>query len=149
MATAAQLIQRITTLRDNMRETLVEAIEETADQYVELNTKQMYAGLDGTGRQISPQYASQEYATQKNQMNPAPGYGTPDAYLTGAFYRGYGIRVEGDQVIKDSDVEYADKLFEKYGNELGELDDDSREQYINEGMAPVFYDKVREITGLL
>jgi len=82
-------------------------------------------------------------------MNPAPGYGNPDLKLTGAFYQGYGIRVEGDEVIKDSDVEYADDLFLKYGNAIGQLDEQRHEQYVEEELAPTLYEKVREQTGLI
>jgi hypothetical protein len=148
MSTTAELIQRLTQLRDNMREVLVDSIEETASIYVDLNTEQMYVGKDGTGRSISPMYKFIEYANQKSAMNPAPGFGVPDLKLTGAFYEGYTVHVEGDQVIKDSTVEYADKLFEKYGNAIGELDDDFHQQYVEGDLAPVFMDKVREITGL-
>jgi len=148
MATTAQIIERLTTVRDSVRDLLVSSIEETAEQYVDLNTEQMYQGLDGSGQKISPQYKLQEYADMKSQMNSAPGYGTPDLKLTGAFYQGYGVRVEGDDVIKDSDVEYADELFERYGNAIGELDEENHEQYVEGDLAPVFMDKVREITGL-
>jgi hypothetical protein len=147
MATASEIEERLKAL--DLRKLLTESIEETADQYVELNQQQMYAGKDGDGREISPQYARQDYAVMKNQMNPAPGYGTPDLKLTGAFYQGYGVRVEGDEVIKDSNVEYADQLFEKYGNAIGELDEGRHEEYVEGEMGPVFYDKVREQTGLI
>lgn len=147
MATASQLLERLQNL--NLRDTLVSSIEETAADYAVLNTGQMYEGLDGTGQKILPQYKSPQYAREKNYMNPLPGYGYPDAHLTGAFYRGYRLTVEGDELVKDSNVDYADKLFEKYDNELGQLDEENHEKYIDEALAPVFYDKVREETGLL
>lgn len=146
MATASELIERLQGL--NLREILTESIEETAPQYVELNTQQLFKGLDGTGGSIHPLYRSAKYARMKNQMNALPGYGTPDLKLTGAFYQGYGVRVEGDEVVKDSDVAYADDLFEKYGNAIGELDEENHEAYIDNGLSPVFTDKVREQTGL-
>lgn len=105
------------------------ALDDTADDFAELNTQQMYRGLDSTGQPIAPQYARADYAQMKNQMNPAPGYGTPDLYLTGAFYRGYTLRVEGGQVTEDSDVDYADDLTEKYGPDIWGLDDENLASY--------------------
>lgn len=147
MATTTDIIERLQGM--NLQELLTESILETAEQYVDLNTAQLYQGKDGDGQPISPQYAWDTYAAEKNQMNPTPGYGIPDLKLTGAFYRGYTLQVEGDEVIKDSDVEYADDLFTKYGNQIGELDEVNHDEYVNGEMAPVFYDKVRELTGLL
>lgn len=147
MATATEMIERLQNL--NLHDALVSSIEETAADYAVLNTGQMYEGLDGSGQKISPQYKSPQYAQEKHEMNPLPGYGYPDAHLTGAFYRGYGMRVEGDELVKDSNVDYADKLFEKYGNELGQLDPENHEKYIEGALAPVFYEKIREETGLL
>jgi hypothetical protein len=147
MATTTEMLERLRSL--NVRDLLVSSIEETAAEYVELNTRQMYQGLDGNGQKIQPTYRRQRYARVKNEMNSAPGYGVPDLKLTGAFYQGYGVRVEGDEVVKDSDVPYADDLFEKYGNAIGELDEDFHEEYVDGNLAPLFYDKVREETGLI
>ncbi len=147
MATATEMIERLQGL--NIRDLLIESIEETAQQYVELNTAQLYEGKDGNDQPLNPTYASPKYARVKNEMNPTPGYGNPDLKLTGAFYGGYELRVEGDDLVKDSDVEYADDLFAKYGNAIGQLDEANHEQYVNEEMAPVLYEKVRELTGLL
>jgi len=147
MATASQLEERLRNL--NLRDILIASIQETAADYAVLNTNQLYEGVDGTGQKIAPQYASEGYADMKSKMNSAPGYGTPDLHLTGAFYRGYQLVVEGDELIKDSNVEYADELFEKYGNHIGQLDAENHEQYVDNTLAPVFYDKVREETGLI
>lgn len=147
MATTRDIIERLQGL--NLQELLTESIEETAAQYVDLNTAQMYQGKDGDGQSIAPQYGSESYANEKNQMNPTPGYGIPDLRLSGAFYRGYKVRVEGQDLVKDSDVPYADELFNKYGNAIGQLDEVNHEEYVEQELAPVLYDKVREQTGLL
>ncbi len=147
MATTSDLLERLQSL--NLRELLADSIEETAPEYVELNTQQLFKGLDGMGQSIRPLYRSAKYARVKNQSNPLPGYGTPDLKLTGAFYQGYELKVEGDELVKDSDVDYADQLFEKYGNEIGQLDEENHEEYIQENLAPAFYDRVREQTGLI
>lgn len=147
MATATQILARLKGL--NVKDLVTESIMETADRYVELNLAQLLQGKDGNDQPLRPSYARARYARVKFEMNPAPGYGNPDARLTGAFYKGYGVRVEGDQVIKDSNVEYADDLFEKYGNAIGQLDEERHQEYTEEDLAPVLYEKFREQTGLI
>lgn len=147
MATATEILERLQSL--SVREMLIESIEETADLYVDLNTAQLLEGKDGDNQPLRPQYAIESYADQKNRMNPLPGYGNPDLKLTGAFYKGYGVRVEGTDVVKFSTVSYADGLFEKYGNAIGQLDEERHEEYVQGDLAPILYDKFREQTGLI
>lgn len=147
MAYTRDIIERLQGL--NLESLLTESIAETAAQYVDLNTAQLYQGKDGDGQAISPLYRSNGYADEKSRMNSAPGYGVPDLKLTGAFYRGYTVRVEGQDLVKDSNVEYADELFNKYGNAIGQLNEVNHEEYVERELAPVLYDKVREQTGLI
>lgn len=124
--TATEMKRRLQGL--NIQEATEEAVEMTAEEFVTFNTAQLYAGKNALGRPIAPGYAWETYADKKHAMNPKPGYGIPDAYLTGAFYSGFGISAQGGQVIEDSDVEYADKLFEKYDH-LGGLDPENLDRY--------------------
>lgn len=107
----------------------VASMEETAQDFIDLNTEQMYAGKDSDGEPIQPDYKSDVYAQMKNRMNPAPGYGVPDLKATGAFYAGYTLKVDAGQVTEDSDVEYADKLTEQYGEQIWGLDDENLAAY--------------------
>lgn len=114
--------------RLNIQEATELAVEETAGEYVQLNTKQMYEGKDAYGRQIGPAYASEAYAEEKHQMNPAPGFGNPDLRYSGRFYGKYEISVRGDKIVGDSKVDYADKIFKKYADIAG-LDPENMNEY--------------------
>lgn len=98
----------------NVAQVAEETIEETKQAFIDLNTAQMYKGLDNTGQPIHPAYRSPKYARVKHEMNPLPGLGIPDAHVTGAFYRGYTLMAQGGKVTENSTVPYADELSEKY-----------------------------------
>jgi hypothetical protein len=102
---------------------------ETAQDFIDLNTQQMYEGKDSQDEQIQPTYKRPRYARVKNQMNPTPGYGVPDLKLSGDFYKGYTLKVDGDQVIEDSDVDYAKYLTERYGVKIWGLNDSNLSAY--------------------
>jgi len=117
-------------------------MEETSEEFIRLNTEQMYAGKDSAGREMSPQYASQGYADEKHGMNPTPGYGTPDLKYSGAFYQGYELEVQGDKVKEDSRVQYAGKLTAKYGEQIWGLDPENLSIYRQETLVPLMRYKV-------
>lgn len=112
----------------NLEQVTEEAIEETAPQYLELNQEQLYEGTTSQGTQVSPRYRSPKYARVKNEMNPAPGLGVPDLYVTGAFYEGQELKVVSGQIEEDSNVDYAEDLYQKYPNIAG-LDEEKLDQY--------------------
>jgi hypothetical protein len=137
----AEMIRRLGRL--DIQTATEESVLETAEEYVQLNTQQMYEGKDSYGRQISPGYASEGYADEKHQMNPVPGYGVPDLKYSGDFYRNWGISVQGGKIIGDSDVEYADKLFEKYDDIAG-LDPENMNEYRQGPFREALKEKVEE-----
>jgi hypothetical protein len=63
------------------------------------NKKQLFAGFDNNGNRLK-KYKSSVYALRKASLNPLPGFGNPDYFLTGAFYRGWEKRIDGN-VIRD------------------------------------------------
>lgn len=57
-----------------------------------LNREQLYQfGQASTGNKLKP-YKRIRYARAKHHMNPSPGFGNPDFYVTGAFQK--AIKVE-------------------------------------------------------
>jgi len=75
-------------------ETLSEHTGEMADEL----RSQLYAGRDNLDQSLR-QYRSSEYAQMKHGMNPLPGLGNPDLYLTGATHRSIRMAVNGQMVV--------------------------------------------------
>lgn len=98
MATIKQLLDRWQNLR--VQPLISNAIERTQANFIELQKAQLYAGKTVTGAAIGEKhpYRSHEYAIFKHEMNPAPGIGNPDLFLTGSTYDGLDTEV-GDEAI--------------------------------------------------
>jgi spore cortex formation protein SpoVR/YcgB (stage V sporulation) len=133
----------------NLKEVVLEAIEDQKQEYLKLNLEQLYEGKGSDGDPIEPEYASFSYAQQKNYMNPTPGFGTPDLKVTGAFYEGMEIEVDEDELTEESPVEYAQYLDENYGeNQIYGLTPDNHQEFVQEILQPLIVEKVSELTGL-
>lgn len=76
------------------------AFEATMPNFVELQKNQLYHGLNQDGSKIGEErpYRSRQYAKEKHAMNPLPGEGNPDLFLTGETYEGLKADV-GDKAI--------------------------------------------------
>jgi hypothetical protein len=68
----------------NIQEAVNAGIDQTVDRLADMNRAQLMAGFASDGTRLLP-YRSPQYAQLKNMMNPEPGFGNPDFYLTGAF----------------------------------------------------------------
>ena len=62
---------------------------------VEYNREQLSEGIRSDLQQIRPVYVDQWYANMKQRMNGKPKNGTPDLKLTGSFYDGFVIKMQG------------------------------------------------------
>src|SRR5690348_238105 len=103
MAYATEIIERLEQLKSGFTTMLEESIQETESGFIDLNTQQMYEGKNSDGGEIGA-YRSEVYAEMKNQMNSLPGFGVPDLKLTGAFYEGYSLRIQGGEIEETSNV---------------------------------------------
>ncbi len=122
MSTVLQTINALESL--NIKEMAISAIEKNLQDMVTLNQAQLYEGKATSGKRFR-RYAGRQYADVKNQMNPRPGLGNPDLYLTGNFYRAIFAELEGDNIIMDSTDEKSGLLQSKYdGNSPGQLSAD-------------------------
>ena len=126
-----------------------ESVQEVSEEYVKRNLDQLYEGLDSEGQKITPKYRRNKYARVKNEMNPLPGLGTPDLFVTGAFYEGTEVRLEGEDLVEESSVDYAKDLEQKYGEEqIWGLDEENHDEFVNEDLQPLIIEKISEQTGL-
>lgn len=113
---------------------------------IDLVRSQLNRGEDGNGKKLHPYYGgsyTSGYVDEKHSMNPRPGYGTPDLYLTGDFYEGMFMQeVKEDYAKIWSSDEKTNKLVTDgwkvpwnpstthpaYGLEIFELGEESLQQ---------------------
>ncbi len=105
----------------------------------------MYEGVLSTGQPITPEYTSRtvEIKKQKGQV-----YDHVTLNDTNAFFEQMYAQVDNDQINIDSPVPYEPELVEKYGPEIYGLDDENREEYIDDALFPKVKQKVEEQTKL-
>jgi hypothetical protein len=96
MASAKQLLTRLE--RISLQQTTITEVMARPEEMPELNREQMYReGQTSTGAKLK-RYKRERYARAKNRMNPLPGYGNPDFYVTGAFHRGITIQEQAGRI---------------------------------------------------
>jgi hypothetical protein len=147
MSNVRKLIERFKSL--NVDDIIGQAITDTKEELIIRNQAQMYEGERADGSPIQshrggPYYVFDWYADQKHSMNPLPGYGRKDHYLTGDYYRGMYATVQGN-VIKIGSTD--NKALEELGSPYG-LNDDNKKDYIKEHLKPRFVLLIAEKTGL-
>ncbi len=136
----------------NVRQLAREAVEKNLREMVSMNKTQLHEGKSTSGKPF-PKYApfeveeGKEYADFKEELNPKPGWGNPDLYLTGSFYREMFGDLVGDDIFMDSKDEKSGLLQEKYdGDTPGQLELDEPGSRIF-GLTPpnweTFKEKVR------
>src|SRR5579862_6482787 len=131
MATPAETIDDLERL--DIAAIVQEALEEKKQEYIRLNLEQLYEGLGSDGQKLTPKYRSNKYARVKNEMNPAPGLGTPDFYVTGQLYDNTFADVDSGGLEIDSRMDYTPKLEERWGEDLmWGLIDDNHELFVEE-----------------
>lgn len=118
------------------------SLTETAANYIGLQKDQMLHGLNSDGTQIG-KYRNKDYAAMKAQMNPLAGEGNVDLRNKGDFYSGIFTDVRSDSIIVDSADQKSGALQIKYGEKIFGLDDDSKEEYVDQ-VRPVFLELVTD-----
>jgi len=127
MTTIADMYRRFKSI--NLRQQVPILIEQDADTVTDLNKEQLYErSVDKNGAPLRL-YGSVGYSLDKNRINPRPGFGRPDLYLTGAFYRGFNIRVTRNALTITSSDSKTSMLTKKYGQDIFGLDQQSRDKF--------------------
>lgn len=137
------LINKFEQLQKGIKHEVAAAFGEVSQQWVYLNLGQMYKGVNSLGQPIG-MYKSGIYAEVKHRMNPTPGEGIPDLFVTGAFYRGEYVRIEGNKILSGSDDSKNDKLEKRYGKVIHGLNAESKNEFISTELIPA----VRRRIGL-
>lgn len=95
-----------------------EALVLNEDIVIFLNQMQLFNDSEKADGESLREYASPSYALWKNSRNKGPGYGNPDLYDTGSFYRGFTLKVSGWEFEIDSTDSKSSDLKSKYGNTI-------------------------------
>lgn len=120
-------------------------IEETAKQFIDLNTDQMAHGQLNDGSKNAPPY-SPKYAIKRAKL------GLPtrivDFKVTGDFYDKMAVKVDNNLVRIGSEVDYDGYLTGRAGPKLWGLNPKNRKTYLFGPFWSVLKQKVLEQTGL-
>lgn len=148
MGTVFNLTDKIELL--DAKEIIVKSLEQTKDKMPDIVRSQLHYGEDGTGHQISPKYREEGYAIAKEEMNPVPGLGTPDLFLTGDFTSEIIEDVDASSfsINIDSKDYKAAKLELEYGPQIYELNETNQEYYNQEILKPAIVDNIKAVLGL-
>lgn len=120
---------------------LEKAINETIDQYKELNKAQLYAGKDKHGQDLSPRYLddpyfktreeAQRYSDWKDKITPnnlrTPGI--PNLFINGTYYNSWQTRISGNKIETQASYERAKSIEDKFSNDVYGLDDENMIKY--------------------
>jgi hypothetical protein len=147
MTTPSDMLDALEEL--NLKEVVLEAIEDHKEDYVKLNLEQLYQGLNPQGEKITPEYVEGPYRRKKARMNSAPGEGTPDFKLSGDSYDETHAEVDEDEIEIKTDTEYFQYNEQRWGDaEIWGLDESNHEEFVDEILQPLIVEKVSELTGL-
>lgn len=121
-------------------------MDKSLDALTEKNKEQMFAGFDKTGNKISPKYRKNKYARIKNEMNPTPGFGTPDLKVTGDFYAGMATVRDGN-VLNEFSTDYKNEWLDEKYDPFG-LGGDYKKEFMEETLHPNLISEANKTIGL-
>lgn len=130
----------------NPQQLLANAADKEPQLAADLNRQQLFQkGLKANGERLKP-YRSDYYARRKNRMNPAPGFGNPDAYLTGSLHRGLFVQVKGLSVVFDSTAGTAAFMLKRDGPAIFGHTQESKGE-MGQAMQPHVVREIKDKTG--
>jgi hypothetical protein len=125
-------------------------LEQSQYEWLGLNRGQLHDGQDNTGSLQSPLYASEQYALGKEEMNPVPGLGVPDFFVSGDYYNSIQVKVlRGEYSIYtySTGVDYSAKIEAKWPRNYG-LDTTNKAFFANEILKPKIVMELKKDLGL-
>ena len=125
----------------NLSEAVGEAIEQTIEEYKDIQRNQLLEGEGQKGK--IGKYRSKSYAARKFLINQKAGEGNVDLKLTGGFYNEIFVDVRNTSVVTDSADEKTGKLVEKYGENIFGLNKVNKAGYSKNVLGPVAVKKIK------
>lgn len=132
----------INSIAQGFEEACIKCLEENSDVAILAVTEQMYSGLDGDGRHLSPTYDDDPFFEEKGWWYhrakdykawkygitpPAPGPmlglpprpdNVPNLFINGKFYSEITAYRKGDVLVIDPGVEKGPAIVAKYGDQI-------------------------------
>ncbi|HSW96891.1 MAG TPA: hypothetical protein VLF89_03620 [Candidatus Saccharimonadales bacterium] len=117
----------------DIRTVLADSLKTLQPELANAQRLQMRSGLNREGKLIG-RYRNAVYARKKHELNPIPGLGNVDLYLTGKMQSeifvdvrssGSIVFASADNEPTDSGVGKFDSLVDKYGNKITGLSKDT------------------------
>lgn len=122
--------------------------EDSEQKIVQLQRQQLMSGYGADGKRLG-EYRNEQYAEEKHLQNPEPGFPFKDLYKTGGFQSKIVANVVGDELIIESTDDKADEVLRLTQNKhVFGLNEDSRQEYLNETLRPNFKKLIETATGL-
>lgn len=149
MATISEVYEAFKALQ--IREKLPQLIKKTEYQLVTKIIKQHQFGLLANNQKITPSYASAVYSKFKASLNASPGYGTPDATVTGNYNANLHVEIDGENYSIESDVDYAKSAsLAQYdvSNNFNLPSEQSKEEYWDKALLAEIRRYINETIGL-
>lgn len=131
-----------------LRDNLPVLIRNTSAEILTLNRFQLYNQSVDKNEEPLRLYGSLSYALEKNKMNPAPGFGRPDLYLTGSFQRAIYVEVNQTIIKVWSRDRKTDSLVAKYSDEIFGMTPKSKGKYAQETLYPAIKNYITAKSGL-
>ncbi len=134
-----------------------DALHREEQQLKELNLRQLMAGLNSEGKQLSPKYsedpyfktaaAAQAYAKWKKKLFPETPFDVPNLIINGYTHNSLVVTVNRNQMRYQFGVKWAGDISSKYGNkELG-LSPESKNTAYNKIVQPAIVADICRRTG--
>lgn len=159
MCTVAEMLRRLEGL--SLHNAAIETIEETKDEILRLNRDQLYHGFNKNGDYLRfysisykyegheyPSFYGKKYIDLKSSLNSMPGYGHPDLFLTGDFYRSFFVQVNNNGFAVGANDRKADGLEKKYKKTIFGLSPNSMSIYSKGAFLKVYKAKIRAQLGI-
>lgn len=83
--------------KTDIRPIIITCLNQSKYEWLGLNRGQLHDGQDNTGRLQTRLYKDEKYAEYKNEMNPVPGLGVPDFFVTGDYYNSIQMTINNSQ----------------------------------------------------
>ncbi len=92
-------------------------------------------GEDAQGHKLKP-YKDKKYAAMKHGMNPKPGMGVPDLYLSGRLYKNMQVQDKGNGYEIVSTVPYFPAVLKAQGIAALQLQADTKQVFRRKALFP-------------
>lgn len=117
-------------------------LKEVSPQMIDLNTGQLFSGVDSNGFLLKPYYRNDKYAEFKKTLNSK---GVVDLKLTGDFYDGFFADVSKFPLIFGSNDEKSNELEKRYGKNIFGLNKRSLNEISKQTIQPEIIIAIRKI----